>query len=75
MKKIKVAINGLGRIGRAFARAANARADIEIVAVNDLADKENLEYLLRHDSVYGTTNYSLPTTNFRYLSESDPEMK
>ena len=70
MKKIKVAINGFGRIGRAFARAVAARADIEIVAVNDLADKENLEYLLRYDSVYRTDRTFKP--NWTYFSEKDP---
>jgi len=72
MKKIKVAINGLGRIGRAFARAVAARTDIEIVAVNDLANKENLEYLLRYDSVYMTDRTFKP--NWTYFSEKDPRM-
>ena len=70
MKMIRVAINGLGRTGRAFLRAAAKHPEIEVVAVNDLMPRENAEYLLRHDSVYGTTNYQLPTTN--YFSEKDP---
>lgn len=71
MKKIKVGINGLGRIGRAFLRAAANEPQIEVVAVNDLMERENAEYLLRHDSVYGrTTNYRLPTTT--YFSEKEP---
>lgn len=49
---IKVAINGLGRIGRMFFRAAYELPELEIVAVNDLGDLENLAYLLTHDSVY-----------------------
>ena len=49
----KVAINGFGRIGRAFFRAAQGRTDIEIVAINDLASAEQCAYLLQYDSVYG----------------------
>lgn len=55
MKKVRVAINGFGRIGRAFTRLASVREDLEIVAVNDLGDIENLAYLLRHDTAYGTS--------------------
>jgi len=50
--KTRVAINGLGRIGRAFVRAAYNNPDIEIVAVNDLGSLDNLAYLLKYDSVY-----------------------
>lgn len=53
MKKIKVAINGCGRIGRAFLKVAIDRKDMEIVAVNDLASLENIAYLLKYDSAYG----------------------
>ena len=49
----KVAINGFGRIGRAFFRMAAKSVDIEIVAINDLASPDNLVYLLKYDSVYG----------------------
>lgn len=49
---IKVAINGFGRIGRAFLKIAWLRPEIEIVAVNDLGTLESLSYLLRHDTVY-----------------------
>ncbi len=49
---IKVAINGFGRIGRMFFRAAFVRPELDIVAINDLGDAENLAYLLTHDSVY-----------------------
>jgi glyceraldehyde 3-phosphate dehydrogenase len=49
----RVAINGLGRIGRAFLKLAIERPELEIVAVNDLGALENLAYLLRFDSVYG----------------------
>ncbi len=50
---IRVAINGFGRVGRAFVRASVHDPDIEIVAVNDLGDAQNLAYLLQYDSVYG----------------------
>jgi glyceraldehyde 3-phosphate dehydrogenase len=51
---VKVAINGFGRIGRAFLRSAAERdADVEVVAVNDVADAATLAALLRRDSVYG----------------------
>ncbi|TCP55831.1 glyceraldehyde-3-phosphate dehydrogenase (NAD+) [Tumebacillus sp. BK434] len=50
---IKVGINGFGRIGRNVFRAAFAREDIEIVAVNDLTDANTLALLLQYDSVHG----------------------
>lgn len=56
---IKVAINGFGRIGRAFFRLAKNRPDIEIVAVNDLGSVENLAYLLKYDSAYGVLPYEV----------------
>ncbi len=52
MTKIKVGINGFGRIGRAFLKVAWDRPEIEIVAVNDLGSVENMAYLLKHDTVY-----------------------
>jgi glyceraldehyde 3-phosphate dehydrogenase len=51
---VRVAMNGFGRVGRAAFRAAHERnADLEFVAINDLADGEQLMHLLRRDSVYG----------------------
>src|SRR5262245_18862380 len=50
---VRVAVNGFGRIGRVFFRAALAAKDIEVVAVNDLADAKTLAHLLKHDSVHG----------------------
>lgn len=50
---IKIAINGFGRIGRQFFRAAFGDKDFDIVAVNDLTDTATLAYLLKYDSVYG----------------------
>lgn len=54
MKKVKIGLNGFGRIGRLVLREAFERNDVEIVAVNDLMDIEQLAYLLKYDSVHGT---------------------
>lgn len=70
MKKIRVSINGFGRIGRAFFKVARKNPDIEIVAVNDLGAKEGMEYLLKYDTVYGRSEASLDGVT--YLSEKDP---
>ena len=51
-KKIRVAINGCGRIGRAFLKLAERNENVEVVAVNDLADLDNIVYLLKYDTVY-----------------------
>jgi len=56
----KVAINGLGRIGRAILKLVMDEPSMELVVVNDLIDVENLAYLLRFDTVYG--RYSKPVT-------------
>jgi glyceraldehyde 3-phosphate dehydrogenase len=79
---VKVAINGFGRIGRGFLRSALERdADIEVVAVNDVADAATLAALLRHDSVYGRFPGRLSTgegtleidgSEVRVLSEGEP---
>ena len=53
MKKIKIGINGFGRIGRMVMRASLIRDDVEVVAINDLLDIEHLAYLLKYDSVHG----------------------
>lgn len=50
----KIAINGFGRIGRLFFRQAFGQKGMDIVAINDLGDIENLAYLLKYDSVYRT---------------------
>jgi len=79
---IRVAINGFGRIGRAFARLSNGRDDIEIVAVNDLGSLENLAYLLKYDTVYGRAPFSVDVKlpqellidekEIKFFSEKDP---
>lgn len=56
MSKIRVAINGFGRIGRAFLKIGWERNEIEIVAVNDLGSIESMVYLLKYDTVYGKWN-------------------
>jgi glyceraldehyde 3-phosphate dehydrogenase len=53
MVKLKLAINGFGRIGRTFFRQAFGHPGVEIVAINDLGSPDNLAYLLRFDTVYG----------------------
>ncbi len=61
MKKVRVAINGFGRIGRAFLKIAWERDEIEIVAVNDLGSIESLAYLLKYDTVYKKWNREVST--------------
>jgi glyceraldehyde 3-phosphate dehydrogenase len=79
---IKVAINGFGRIGRLLFRAATERkANIDFVAVNDLAPAETLAYLLKNDSVHGHPPFDVKTEKdtmivdgkpIKVLSERDP---
>lgn len=76
MSKIRVAINGFGRIGRLVLRAAleSKRDDIEFVAVNDLAPAEQNAYLLQYDSVHG----KLPTDvklDGEYIIVGDQKIK
>ena len=56
MKKIKVAINGFGRIGRLTFRRLLEKENVEIVAINDLTDNATLVHLLKYDSVHGRFN-------------------
>jgi len=79
-KKIKVAINGFGRIGRAFLKIAWEREDIEIVAINDLGSIESLSYLLRRDTVYGNWGHKVEISGsdlvidgkiVKFISEKD----
>ncbi|UCS92913.1 type I glyceraldehyde-3-phosphate dehydrogenase [Echinicola marina] len=53
MTKIKVGINGFGRIGRLVFRAAQERDDIQIVGINDLVDVDYMAYMLKYDSTHG----------------------
>lgn len=59
MQKIKVAINGAGRIGRAFYKIAQSETEIDIVAINDLGDIDNIAYLMKYDSAYGKSGYAI----------------
>ncbi len=79
---IKVAINGFGRIGRLLFRAATERkANIDFVALNDLAPPETLAHLLKYDSVHGHPPFTVTTGKdamvvngkpIKVLSERDP---
>ena len=80
-KKNKVAINGFGRIGRAFLKVAWEKSEIEIVAVNDLGNVSNMAYLLKHDTVYRGWNHEVSSEGqdiiidgkrVKVLAEKDP---
>jgi glyceraldehyde 3-phosphate dehydrogenase len=60
---MKVAINGFGRIGRNFLRTCRGHHDIEVVAINDLADAKTLTHLLKYDSVHRTFEADVKTRN------------
>ena len=80
---VRVGINGFGRIGRSFFRAAKQRgADLDFVAVNDLGSLETMAHLLKYDSVLGQLPGSVKVTKtsirvgddeLRVLSERDPK--
>ena len=55
----RIAINGLGRIGRAFLKLAIDHPALDVVAANDVADADNLAYLMRYDSVYGPARHTI----------------
>ncbi|MBT3299730.1 MAG: type I glyceraldehyde-3-phosphate dehydrogenase [Candidatus Marinimicrobia bacterium] len=78
---MRVAINGFGRIGRSVFRIMNERDDINVVAINDLADNDALAYLLKYDTVMGrfkdtvTTEGDLLKTSsntIKMLNQRDP---
>lgn len=82
MAKVKVAINGFGRIGRCVFRVAMEHPEIEVVAVNDLMDAKTLAHLLKYDSVHGKLEVPVKLTDLgfrvgksgvRVFSERDPE--
>lgn len=81
MGKIRVAINGFGRIGRAVFRIASKNDSIEIVAINDLTDPKTLAYLLKYDSVHGVWDREVKAgeasifvdgKEIKILAEKDP---
>ncbi|MDP2704850.1 MAG: type I glyceraldehyde-3-phosphate dehydrogenase [Patescibacteria group bacterium] len=82
-EKVRVAINGAGRIGRAFLKIALKREEMELVAINDLGDVSNMAYLLKYDTVYGVNPSSISVSQdgkkividgkeILCLSEKDP---
>ena len=84
MSKVRIAINGFGRIGRNVARAIyeSGRTDIDIVAINDLGPVETNAHLLRHDSVHGKFPGTVTVSgdrihvgkeSFKVLAERDPK--
>jgi glyceraldehyde 3-phosphate dehydrogenase len=78
---LKIAINGLGRIGRAALKQVIDNSELELVAVNDLVPADNLEYLLKYDTVYGRYEKSVESKkdsltidgkDYKLLQEKDP---
>ncbi|WP_214366909.1 type I glyceraldehyde-3-phosphate dehydrogenase [Pseudonocardia sp. H11422] len=74
---IRVGVNGFGRIGRNFWRAADAQraagtADIEIVAVNDITDPATLAHLLRYDSILGRLPHEVSATDDAIVIDGTP---
>lgn len=67
---MRIAINGFGRIGRSFFRLSFGRADIEIVAINDLGEIADLAYLLRRDTVYGAYEKLVEVKNRQLIVDS-----
>ncbi len=81
MSKIKVGINGFGRIGRLVFRAAQERDDIEIVGINDLLDVDYMAYMLKYDTMHGQFNGTIEVKDgalvvngksIRVTAEMDP---
>lgn len=81
MEKIKVAINGFGRIGRTVCRVMLTMPTIEIVAINDRADSRTLAHLFKYDSVHrtyqgnvesGTNFLSIDGNKIRMFAEAAP---
>ncbi|MCH7524067.1 MAG: type I glyceraldehyde-3-phosphate dehydrogenase [Bacteroidetes bacterium] len=82
MSKVKIGINGFGRIGRIAFRVAVNRPEIQIVGINDLLDVNHLAYLLKYDSVHGRFDGDIQVTNgnlvvngttIRVSAERNPE--
>ncbi len=79
----RIAINGLGRIGRAALRLIMDTPDLEVVAVNDIAPADNIAYLVKYDSVYGRLEHEVSVDgdtlkvgkqSIKFLSERDPAL-
>jgi len=69
---IRIGINGFGRIGRTFVRRALERADIEVVAVNDITDARTLAHLLEFDSTYGRLNANVTHSDDSIVIDGTP---
>ncbi len=67
--KIKIGINGFGRIGRTFFRMAFNHPLIEVVSINDLGNLENLAYLLRYDTAYGQSPFEVEVIDGKLVVE------
>ncbi len=63
MSKIKIGINGFGRIGRLVFRAAVDRGDVEVVGINDIIDVEYMAYMLKYDSTHGPFSGTVSVEN------------
>lgn len=72
MSKIKVGINGFGRIGRLVFRAAQERDDIQVVAINDLIDVDYMAYMLKYDTVHGRFNGSVEVKDGKLIVNGFP---
>ncbi|MDO9679635.1 MAG: type I glyceraldehyde-3-phosphate dehydrogenase [Bacteroidales bacterium] len=72
MSKIKVGINGFGRIGRLVFRAAQERNDIQVVAINDLIDVDYMAYMLKYDTVHGKFNGSVEVKDGKLIVNGFP---
>ena len=81
MAKVKVGINGFGRIGRLVFRAASTRSDVQIVGINDLIDVDYMAYMLKYDSTHGRFQGEVEVKNgqlvvngntIRVTAEKDP---
>lgn len=67
MSKIKIGINGFGRIGRLVFRAAQSRNDIQVVAINDLIDVDYMAYMLKYDSTHGKFDGDVQVKNGKLI--------
>jgi glyceraldehyde 3-phosphate dehydrogenase len=80
----RIAINGLGRIGRCLLRVILEKSDLEIIAINDLADIDTLIHLMKYDSVHGkwhkkvvkesATEISIDGKKIQIVSQKDPSL-
>lgn len=61
MKNIRIGINGFGRIGRTLFRLLDQHPNLQVVAINDLADATTLGHLLKYDSIHGVFNQNIAT--------------